>query len=453
MKNGFTAACEDLLLRAGHALEHHPKHATAVIAAMLLGAGSAAFGVASLDPQPESIVVRQVVENVLPLALDEQLKSLEDHGISLYRTDATRPADTADALLARVGIDDAAAAAFLRREPTFRAQFLMRAGRNVSVEANERNQLVKLIGRWVPEGRDVFKRLIVDRAEGGVFVSHVETGTLTPSARLGSAVVRTSLYGAADEANVPDAVMTQLVEIFSNDINFHRDLRMGDRFEVVYETLEADGEPVRTGRILSAEFVNAGEKHSAVWFEPPGGKGAYYSLEGRSLAASYLSAPLAYSRVSSGFAMRMHPIQHEWKAHLGVDYAADMGTPVRTIGDGVVEFAGVQNGFGNVIIVRHNTTEETVYAHLSRIGVRAGQSIAQGQNIGAVGMTGWATGPHLHFEFRVNGVHRDPSIMLARRGGQQTVTAELRPDFDRVAHSMRMQLAAAARESMVASAQ
>ncbi|HUR88712.1 MAG TPA: M23 family metallopeptidase [Ramlibacter sp.] len=451
MTNGLAAACEKFLLRAGHALEHHPKQATAVIAALLLGAGGAAFGVASLDPVPDNVVVRQIVEDVLPLPVDAQLKALENHEIALYRTDTTRLAETVDAFLARMGVDEAAAAAFLRREPTFRAQFFARAGRSVSVETNERHELVKLVGRWMPDSLAFFKRLVVDRAANGVFVSHVETGVLTPTVRLGSAAVRTSLFAAADEANVPDGVVSQLVEIFSNDIDFHHDLRMGDRFDVVYETLEADGEAVRTGRILSANFVNAGERYNAVWFQPAGRKGAYYSLDGKSRTTSYLSTPLQFSRVSSGFAMRFHPILHQWKAHLGVDYAANIGTPVRTIGDGTVEFAGAQNGFGNVVIVRHNNLEETVYAHLSRVGVHAGQTVAQGQSIGAVGQTGWATGPHLHFEFRVNGVHQDPSVMVARRSEQTTLSAELRPEFDRLAQSMRLQLAAAARESWVAS--
>ena len=123
---------------------------------------------------------------------------------------------------------------------------------------------------------------------------------------------------------------------------------------------------------------------------------------------------MEFSRVTSGFAMRFHPILHQWKAHLGVDYGGAIGTPVRTVGDGVVEFAGEQNGFGNVVIVKHNNTDETLYAHLSRIDVRPGQSVDQGQRIGAVGATGWATGPHLHFEFRVNGVHQDP-VQIARR--------------------------------------
>lgn len=450
MKNGFVAACEKLVLRAGHALEHHPKQATAVIAALLLGGGGAAFGVASLDPLPENIVMREVVQDVEPLPLDAQLRDLEAHSFSLYRTDSTRANDTVDALLLRLGIEDAAAAAFLRREPSFHAQVLGRPGRTVTAEANERDELVKLTVRWAPDASGTFKRLVIDRA-GGAFVSHVETAPLVARLRLGSGVVRSSLFAAADDAHMPDAIVSQMVEIFSNDIDFRHDLRRGDRFSIVYETLEADGEPLRTGRILSAEFVNGASTYDAVWFQPAGSRGAYYTLDGHSMATQFLAAPLEFSRVSSGFAMRMHPIQHQWKAHLGVDYAAMTGTPVRTVGDGVIEFAGVQNGFGKIVVVRHNTSEETVYAHLSRIDVRAGQPVQQGQFIGAVGQTGWATGPHLHFEFRVNGVHQNPMLM-AKRNDTPVLSAQLRPDFDRVAGLMRVQLAAAARETTLASA-
>jgi murein DD-endopeptidase MepM/ murein hydrolase activator NlpD len=451
-KNGVSAACERLLLRIGHALEHHPKQVTAAVAVLLFGAGSAAFAVANFDPMPDNVVVRQVVQDVEPLAVDEQLRQLEDHSFSLYRTEATRASDTAEALLARLGVADAAAAAFLRHEPTFRSQVLGRAGRLVSVETNDRDELLKLTFRWVPEKNGMFKRLVVDRAAPGVYVSHVDTAPLEVRVRMGSAVVRSSLFGAADDAHIPDAVVSQMVEIFSNGIDFQHDLHRGDRFNVVYETLEADGEPLRTGRILSAEYVNGGKPYNAVWFQPPGGKGSYYSLDGQSLQTPYLAAPLQYSRITSGFTMRMHPILHEWKAHLGVDYAAAIGTPVRTVGDGVVEFAGVQNGFGNVIIVRHNATEQTVYAHLSRIGVHRGEHVDQGEFIGAVGQTGWATGPHLHFEFRVNGVYQNPTV-IARRHEGTPISAQLRPEFDRVASVMRIQLAAAARETMLASAQ
>jgi murein DD-endopeptidase MepM/ murein hydrolase activator NlpD len=179
-----------------------------------------------------------------------------------------------------------------------------------------------------------------------------------------------------------------------------------------------------------------------MWFQENGHKGGYYSLDGKSLDTSYLTSPMEFSRVTSSFAMRLHPILHEWKAHLGTDYGAAIGTPVRVVGDGVVEFAGVQNGFGNVVIVKHSQTDETVYAHLSRIDVKPGQAVAQGQHVGAVGMTGWATGPHLHFEFRVNGIHHDP-VEMARHSVAVPLTATAKPEFERLAKAMGSQLQAA----------
>jgi murein DD-endopeptidase MepM/ murein hydrolase activator NlpD len=152
---------------------------------------------------------------------------------------------------------------------------------------------------------------------------------------------------------------------------------------------------------------------------------------------------MEFSRMSSGFKMRFHPILQTWRAHLGVDYAAPIGTPVRTVADGVVEFAGVQGGFGNVVMVKHGGSNLTVYAHLSRINVRHGQSVGQGQNVGAVGQTGWATGPHLHFEFRVNGAHRDP-LTLAKQSESVPVAAAARPAFNQASAQVRTQLAAAA---------
>jgi murein DD-endopeptidase MepM/ murein hydrolase activator NlpD len=156
-----------------------------------------------------------------------------------------------------------------------------------------------------------------------------------------------------------------------------------------------------------------------------------------------LTSPLAFSRVTSGFSMRFHPILQTWRAHLGVDYGAPTGTPVRSVGDGIVEFAGVQNGFGNVVMVKHRGSDTTVYAHLSRINVQRGQTIAQGQNVGLVGQTGWATGPHLHFEFRVNGVHKDP-MLIARQSEAIPVAASAKALFDKAAQLVRTQLTAAA---------
>jgi len=449
--NGLTASAEKVLIRAAHALEHHPRQITALLAAVLFGAGSAAFAVASIDAGSDKVIVRQVLEEVQPLALESQLRDLESYGLNLFRSEIIREHDTPEALLARLGVNDPAAAAFLRKDLVLRTQVLGHAGRTVTIEASARQELQKLTVRWAPQDDGTFKRLVIKR-NASDFSSEVESAPLVAAARLGSGTVRSTLFAAADDARVPDGVVSQMVEIFSGYINFRRDLRVGDRFSVVYEVLEADGEALRTGRILSAEFVNAGKESRAVWFQAPGRKGAYYTPEGESLATAYLSSPVEFSRVSSGFAMRMHPVLHQWKVHMGVDLAASSGTPVRSVGDGRVEFAGVQNGFGQVVIIKHNNSDETLYAHLSRMGVRTGQSVSQGQNIGAVGQTGWATGPHLHFEFRVNGVHKDPTQM-ARRGVPQPLVGQARADFDRVARSMSAQLAAADQASMVAVAQ
>jgi murein DD-endopeptidase MepM/ murein hydrolase activator NlpD len=172
-------------------------------------------------------------------------------------------------------------------------------------------------------------------------------------------------------------------------------------------------------------------------------KGGYYTLDGQSLRRAYLASPMEFSRVTSGFKMRFHPLLGVWKAHLGVDYGAATGTPVRSVGDGVVEFAGVQGGYGNVVILKHSNSHTTLYGHLSRINVRKGVSVKQGQNIGAVGATGWATGPHLHFEFRVNGAHHDP-LSIARESESVPVAASAKAAFAQLAAANRVALSAAA---------
>ena len=451
MNNGFIAAGEKLLARVAHALEHHPKHVTAALAALLLCGGGGAFAVASLGPDPSALPVRQILENVQTLPLAAQSDALDLQTLKLFRSEVTRSTDTVEALLTRLGVDDLAAAAFLRNEPIYRAVVLGRAGRTVTVEATDRHKLEKLTVRWAPDDNGRFQRLVIEPIGAGRFAARIESAPLTASTRLASGAIRTSLFAAADDARIPEAVASQLADIFASEIDFHRALRKNDRFNIVYEALEADGEPLRTGRILSAEFVNAGTAHQAMWFEEPGQKGGYYTLDGRSLRHSYLASPMEFSRVTSGFAMRFHPILQQWRAHLGVDYGAPAGTAVRTVGDGVVEFAGVQNGFGNVVIVKHGNNAESVYAHLSRIDVRVGQKIEQGQHVGAVGATGWATGPHLHYEFRVNGIHQDPALAGAE-SGSAPVSAGARPAFMRLSQVMRSQLAAAS-SATVASAQ
>lgn len=440
-----------LAATAMEALQRHPRRLMGGLGAVLLGTGVTAFGIAPMAPDAADLPVRQVVE-ALPTPAAQPLAASIDTGSPLladplawvlYRSDTTRPDDTAQSLLQRLGTADPDAQVFLARDPLARQLLASRQARLVHVEASPTQQLQRLTARWINPGQDRgFQRLVVERTGDG-FSSRLESGELQASPQLASGVIRSSLFAATDEAGIPDAVAVQLAEMFSTDIDFRRDLRKGDRFSVVYESLQADGETLKTGRILSAEFINDGREHEAVWFEAPGIKGGYYGFDGESKRRFYLASPLEFSRVSSGYGMRFHPVLGTRRPHLGVDYAAPTGTPVRTVGDGVVEFAGVQRGFGNVIFVRHRNNQVTVYAHLSRIGVRQGQRVAQGDFIGAVGSTGMSTGPHLHFEFRDNGEHRDPQV-IARQSEAIQLPVALRPQFEAVAQARRQQLDAAA---------
>jgi murein DD-endopeptidase MepM/ murein hydrolase activator NlpD len=422
----------------------HPKHVTAVVAAVLLGGGGGAFAVANLGPDAANLPVRTLVETLSTPNLDAQVAALEQQTLKLYRNDITRGSDTAESLLRRLGLVDAAAAAYIRKTPEVRQALLNRSGRNVSVEANEQQQLLTLTTRWLKNDNDSqFQRMVITRDADNNFSVRTDTAPLTASVRMSGGTVNSSLYEASDEARLPETVTRQLADVFSGQIDFHRALRKGAVFSVVYETLEAEGEPLRTGRLLSAEITNDQKTYNAVWFQEPGQKGAYYTLKGDSLRRAFLASPMPYSRRTSGFGMREHPIFHTQRAHMGVDYAAPTGAPVISVADGVVVESGFSGGFGNMVVVQHNARQSTVYAHLSRINVRKGQTIKQGDNLGAVGSTGWATGPHLHFEFRINGRHVDP-LTLAQQGSSEPITAAQRPQFNQRAEFARAQLMAAA---------
>lgn len=405
-------------------------------------AAAGALAVAGFRPSDSPTPIRQLVENVTNISLDSQISSLGKDTLRLYRTDTSRSTDTAETMLSRLGVSDKTAADFMRSNPLVREALLGKSARQLNAEVDDDNHLLKLTVRWATEKNDTFQRLVIERGEQGL-IARRETGELKTSVRLSGGLIQTSLFAATDDARIPDSIAVQLAEIFSGDIDFHRALRKGDRFTVTYESLEADGESLKPGKVLTAEFVNKGKTHQAMWFQENSHKpGGYYNLQGQSLRRTYLASPLAFSRVSSGFSMRFHPIFQTWRAHLGVDYAAAQGTPVRSVGLGVVESAGNMGGYGNAVVIKHHNGHTTVYAHLSKMLVRRGQSVSQGQTVGLVGATGWATGPHLHFEFRVNGVHKDPQL-LARQSESVPVPAFVRDQFNRQAAEVSRQLASA----------
>ncbi len=426
------------------------RHRGSLVAGVLValaGFGITAIAVAPLAPDAANLPRRTVSEPVTPPDLSAQLDALAAHSLTLTRSDVTRGTDTAESLLQRLGVRDGQAAAFLRSDPAARQLLAGRGGRLVQVQTTVEGFLEELVARWPSDAPDAarthFTRLTVARGADGRWSAQTATAAYGTEQRLASGTIASTLFSATDEAGIPDAVAAQIADIFSTDIDFHRELRRGDTFSVVYEALTADGQPVPwnegAGRVLAAEFVNAGRAHHAVWFTRSDGRGAYYGADGRSLRRSFLASPMEFSRVTSGFAMRFHPVLQRMRAHLGVDYGAPVGTPVRTVADGVVSFSGWQSGYGKVIEIDHGNGKTTLYAHLSRQDVRKGQRVQQGQRVGAVGMTGMTTGPHLHFEFRVNGTHQDP-LRVAKASEAVALDTASRPRFDEVVQHVRAKL-------------
>lgn len=257
---------------------------------------------------------------------------------------------------------------------------------------------------------DALNQVKVVREESGFDAQLV---VRVPEQRVVQAVgtINNSLYLDAQRVNLPDRITMELAGIFGWDIDFALDIREGDRFALLYEELYLDDERIGTGNILAAEFVNNDRVHQAVRYTDDQGHTDYYDPKGRSMRKTFLRTPVDFSRISSRFSTgRKHPVLNTIRAHKGVDYAAPRGTPVKATGNGKIVLRGKKGGYGNTVIIQHGNTYSTLYAHLSRYanGVKTGSRVQQGQIVGYVGSTGLATGPHLHYEFHVNGVHRNP---------------------------------------------
>jgi murein DD-endopeptidase MepM/ murein hydrolase activator NlpD len=379
---------------------------TAAVAFLAISGAVAAFATIAPSPQLEVLPERTALIEALPIDTDD---ALVPSPASYIREEQFQRGDTLAGFLGRLGIADPHTSRLIKL-PVLRG---LRPGTNVSAVVsaegmpmslsflNGRDSLVEI----TPDGRAAERR--------AAFETHLA---------MKSSVIRSSLFAAADAAGIPDSVAMQLADVFSGDVDFHRDLRKDDRFTVVYEMHTLLGRPVRAGRVLAAEFVNQGRTYRAVHYGS-----SYYTPDGKNLRKAFMRSPLEFSRVTSGFGRRLHPLFRTWRAHEGIDYAAPTGTRVRAVGDAVVEFAGLKGGYGKVVILRHQGRYTTVYAHLSRIAVSRGARVAQNDTIGFVGSTGWATGPHLHYEFRIAGQARNPfSIAMP---AAQPVAAQQLPAF------------------------
>jgi murein DD-endopeptidase MepM/ murein hydrolase activator NlpD len=358
---------------------------------ILAASGVMAFATIAPRPQAEAPLLQSATVEALPIRAGQVLPAPGQY----IREERFQRGETLPGLLARLGVADSE----MTQLAKLRSLQLLKPGMLVRAEVTPEGSLRTL--RFLTS-RDAMMQIVAD---GEAYRAVEYPAPLESRVTMKSGVIRSSLFAATDLAGIPDAVGLQIADIFGGDVDFYRDLRKGDRFAVVFEEQHLAGIPVRTGRVLAAEFTNQGKTYRAVYF----GKG-YYTPDGKNLRKAFLRSPLAFSRVSSGFGMRKHPVHKNWAAHKGIDYAAPVGTPVRSVGDGIVEYAGPKGGYGNVVILRHHGQYSTVYAHLNRIaqGVHRGARLAQGDALGFVGQTGWATGPHLHYEFRIAGEARNP---------------------------------------------
>ncbi len=273
--------------------------------------------------------------------------------------------------------------------------------------------------------------LEIVKQEAG-FSSNIIISPLDKRTNESHGTIDSSLFIAGQKAGLSDNLIMQLVSIFGWDIDFALDIRKGDQFNVIYEEHYKDATKVGEGPILAAEFVNRKQSYRAVRYISPEGETNYFSQDGISMRKAFLRTPLKFSRISSGFNLRRkHPVLNRIRAHKGVDYAAPTGTPIKATGDGTVLLAGKKGGYGNTVILKHGGTRSSLYAHMSRFSrnIKKWKRVKQGQIIGYVGKSGLATGPHLHYEFRVNGVHRNPLTVKLPKAS--SVPAKYLVDFKR----------------------
>jgi murein DD-endopeptidase MepM/ murein hydrolase activator NlpD len=388
----------------------------------------AAFG--TVHQVPDTVPVSQVVQSLSPSPAPTG-----EVGTSIYfQESVSRRSETPAGLLNRLATHDEDAELILRSPRAMRPFRLLAPGTVIQAQIDQGGRLHSF--GYLTE-RDTL--LSLDRVGEG-FQTFEGPAELVRRIEMRAGVIETSLFAATDAAGIPDSIAVQLSDIFGGEVDFHRDLRRGDGFAVVYESLSFNGRVVRADRVLAAEFSSRRQTFRAVWFQDASGKGGYYTPQGENLRKVFLRSPLEFSRVTSGFGLRRHPILQQWRAHQGVDYGAPSGTRVKATGDGIVAFAGLKQGYGNLVVLKHHGGYSTYYAHLRGFarGLKPGRRVLQGETIGFVGQTGWATGPHLHYEFRVHDQNRNPLTMVFE-SAQPLLRIEL-PAFKRSSDPMLARL-------------
>ncbi len=358
-----------------------------------------AYGIAP-DTDTRNVPVKTLTEE---LALPNATESIPG-GQVFHHQERVLSGETLGALLNRLGVSEVETSRLLAL-PAGQIGRHLRAGQRIQAKVNDQAELLELL---LTAGDGTLNRIT---RQNDSFTLDQPEDILETRVVMRSGQIQSSLFAAMDIASIPDSVAEKMAEIFGTQLDFRDDLRKGDTFSVTYQINTRNGEPIGAGKVLSAEYVNAGKAYRAVLYRSPTGQEAYYTPEGESLKKGFLRSPLEFSRVTSGFTnSRKHPVYGFHRKHTGVDFGAPTGTRVKATGDAVVSFAGRKGGYGNLVILRHHNGLETYYAHLNGFtnGLHKGKPIEQGDIIGYVGSTGASTGPHLHYEVRIAGNPQNP---------------------------------------------
>jgi murein DD-endopeptidase MepM/ murein hydrolase activator NlpD len=390
-----------------------------------------AYGVVEFGPK-ESLVINTVTQTLATPTLTSDTQAQ-----NLTRFEVIRSGDTLGRVLSRMGIADNELQQFIQRDATAKKLYELSPGRILNASSDEDGNISQL--SYISNGGEEIR---VDRQAQQLraYAASVATSTQTV---MKSGRINSSFFAATDAVDLPDGITQQLIDLFSSRVDFHHKLQKGDQFAVIYEAEVHQGSVVKPGKILAAQFVNNGATHSAMWFADGSDQGSYYTLDGASLKQGFINNPVKFSRISSGFSMRFHPVLYAWKQHKGVDYAAPTGTNVHVTADGVVTRVARDGGYGNFVEVKHEGKYSTLYGHLSAFaaGLKPGQVVKQDDIIGEVGQTGRATGPHLHYEFKISGTQVDP-LKVAMPQGKKLSSQQLAA-FAPLARTTKHQLAIA----------
>ena len=385
---------------------------------------------ADLQPAPDANALRAAAldDSLLPPSpANNAAPAAPELGEARWQIETVGSGDNLAAVFNRAGLTARDVYEVVNTNETTQALTRIYPGDAIHLQVTERGQLSALRYRL-----DETRTLNLLRTAEGDYESRITARPLTRVISEASGTINSSLYNAALNAGLDDRLVMELAGIFGWDIDFALDIRQGDRFTVIFETLYRDGEKVRTGNILAAEFVNRGDRFRALRYAKADGRSDYYSPDGRSMRKAFLRTPTDFTRVSSEFnPNRVHPIYGTTRPHQGTDYAAPPGTPIKAAGDGKITHRGSKGGYGKTVVLSHGTRYTTLYAHMRSYakGQRTGDRVKQGEIIGYVGSTGASTGPHLHYEFRVDGVHRNPRTVDLPTA--EPIDERYRADFER----------------------